>query len=433
MRNIYLLFSLAIFYFSSFSAYGQDSLVIETELNQECRGQHNIAAITKGGVAGTRQFGSNSNLISDNPFYHFAIYNGLVIKTTLNSKYSIETGLFMEERSYSHGSNTLSNLILFPKIKLGLMDTFRLGNKPFTTSIKAGDFWDEDFQDIIRFYHIDFQALEVNFGYKNWNFKTNVIGDLSRNIGLDLHELYKFQIQHHLKKVTHSVAFSINELYAQPFGYHPTNRDANVAFYSKLLANRQQSVEGQIEVRINKEDRFSKALAIKYANSSYKYLSFYAAIRYYEYEFNRGYASFKPRYRNGDKFVGEQLYPLKNYYRPMNQWAFLSARQYRDVVNFEGNLKLNLPLRKKLFLFADIDFNYIYEPQTKRSFYYPLYNSGLQIKFTQNFALSLSFTNKQMNLDNFYQTFYISQLPIFSYNFSYSLENLKLAKRKIAI
>ena len=36
-------------------------------------------------------------------------------------------------------------------------------------------------------------------------------------------------------------------------------------------------------------------------------------------------------------------------------------------------------------------------------------------------------------LDNFYQTFYISKVPLFSYNFKYYLENIKLGSKRIKI
>ena len=414
-------------------SFCQDSLLIETELSNECQGQHNLAAIAKGGIGGIKQLNYSNSTISDNPIFHFAIYNGTVLKTTLNKKYSIETGLFMEERSFSHGNNTLSNLIFFPKIKLGLIDTFKILKHNIHTSISAGDFWNEDFQDIIRFYNIDFQALEVNFGIKNWNFKTNVIGDLSRNIGFNLHEMYRFQLQHKFKKVTNSIALSINELFSSPSGYHPQERDFNLTFYSKYHINPKSNFEAQADFRINKPDNVSKAIGVKYSYHSNKWLKLHSTIRYMDFEFNKGYANFKPNYRNGSKFVGEQLYPLKNYYRPMNQWAFLTSHQYRDIINFELNANIKYPIYKKITFFADIDYNFICEPQLKKTYHYPLYNTGLNINFTKNFILTFSATNKQMNLDNFYQTFYISKVPLFSYNFKYYLENVKLGSKKIKI
>jgi hypothetical protein len=417
----------------SLPSFAQDSLLIETEISNECQGQHNLAAIAKGGIGGIKQYNKSNSIISDNPLYHFAIYNGTVLKTTLNKKYSIETGLFMEERSYSHGNNTLSNLIVFPKIKLSAIDTFKILNRKINTYIKAGDFWDEDFQDIIRFYNIDFQSLEVNFGIQNWNFKTNVIGDLSKNIGLDLHEMYKFQLQHIQNKLTNSIALSINELYSFPNGYHPKERDFNLTFYSKYNMNSKSKLEVQLDFRINKPDSISKAIAIKYTYNSNKWIKFHSALRYMDLAFNQGYANFKPSYRNGNKFVGEQLYPLKNYYRPMNQWAFLTSHQYRDLVNFELNLNIKYPIYRKVSFFADLDYNFIYEPQLDKMFQYPLYNAGLNINFTKNFILTFSATNKQMNLDNFYETFYISKMPLFSYNFKFYLENIKLGYKRIKI
>lgn len=431
IKHFYKILTLFFVIGYSLPSFCQDSLHIETEISNECQGQHNLVAIAKGGIGGIRQLNNSNNIISDNPIFHFAVYNGTVLKTTLNKKYSIETGLFMEERSYSHGNNTLSNLIIFPKVKLSAVDTFKIANCKISTNIKAGDFWNEDFQDFIRFYNIDFQALEVNFGINNWNFKTNVIGDLSRNIGLDLHEMYKFQLQHKYKKATNSIALSINELYSLPSGYHPQERDLNLTFYSKYNINTNSNIEAQVDFRINKPDNISNAIGVKYSYHSDKWFKFHSALRYMDLEFNKGYANFKPKYRNGNKFVGEQLYPLKNYYRPMNQWAFLTSHQYRDLINFELNANVKYPIYRKISIFADIDYNFIYEPQLKKMFHSPLYNAGLNINFTKNFILTFSATNKQMNLDNFYQTFYISKVPLFSYNFKYYLENIKLGNKRI--
>jgi hypothetical protein len=278
----------------------QDSLLIETEISNECQGQHNLAAIANGGINGIKQLGNTSTAISDNPIFHFAIYNGAALTTSINKKYSIETGLFIEERSFSHGNNTMSNLVIFPKIKLGLVDTFRIGKRQVNTSVAVGDFWNEDFQDFIRFYNIDFHALEANFGVKNWNIKANVIGDLSRNIGLDLHELYKLQLQHRYKRFTNSVALAVNELFAAPNGYHPQARDYNVTFYSKNNMRANSKLEAQADFRINKADKISKALGMKYTCQFKHWLKCHAAIRYFDFEYNKGYASYKPRYRNGE-------------------------------------------------------------------------------------------------------------------------------------
>ncbi|NOT36672.1 MAG: hypothetical protein HOP11_04785 [Saprospiraceae bacterium] len=417
----------------SLPSFCQDSLLIETEISNECQGQHNLATIAKGGIGGVRQINNSNNILSDNPIFHFAIYNGIALKTTLNKKYSIETGLYMEERSFSHGNNTLSNLIIFPKIKLSAIDTFKIARHNINTLISAGDFWNEDFQDIIRFYNIDFQALEVNFGIKNWNFKTNVISDLSRNIGFNLHEMYKFQLQYKFKKVTSSIALSINELFSSPNGYHPQERDFNLTFYSKYHINFKSNFETQVDFRINKIDNASKAIGVNYSYHSNKRFNFHSSIRYIDFKFNKGYANFKTTYRNGSKFVGEQLYPLKNYYRPMKQWVFFISHKDRDIINFELNANVKYPICKKITFFADIDYNFIYATQLNKTYHYPLYNTGLTINFTKNFILTFSATNKQMNLDNFYQTFYISTVPLFSYNFKYYLENIKLRSKRIKI
>jgi hypothetical protein len=412
--------------------FAQDSLLVKMSLSNECQGQHNLAAIASGGIGGVTRWGTSNAIISNNPIFHFAIYDGIILKTTLNQKYSIESGLFLEERSYSNGNNTLKNLIIFPKIKLSLIDSFKIAKYFIKTSIKAGDFWNEDFQDFIRFYNIDFHALEVNFGVKQWNFKANVIGDLSQNIGLDLHEMYKFQLQYKQKRSLNSIALSINELFVAPLGFHPQEQDYNLTYYGKYLQKGQNTFEVQADVRINRINQLSKAIGVKWQQKINNTLNFNTAIRYFDKEYNQGYANIKPRYRGGVKtFIGEQLYPLKNYYRPMNQWAFLTSHQSKDLINFELNANFKIPVYKKLTFFSSIDFNIIYELNGKNVSFYPLYNTGFNVNFTKNFILTLSITNKQMNLDTFYQTFYSSKRPLFSYNFKYILNDLALGSKKV--
>ncbi|HMU06173.1 MAG TPA: hypothetical protein PJ990_21210, partial [Saprospiraceae bacterium] len=165
----------------------QDSLLIETSLTNELKGQHNLYEFTNRNI---QDINIKSQNITDNPMYHFAIYNGLALQTKVNKKYHLETGIFMEERSFSGGSNTVKNWVFFPKITFTIRDTLNIGKQTIRLYGKGGDFWAEDMSDVIRFYNIDFQAADYRFGYKYFDFGLTVIGDLSRNIGLGLTELY---------------------------------------------------------------------------------------------------------------------------------------------------------------------------------------------------------------------------------------------------
>ncbi len=99
-------------------ACGQDSIMLESVLSIETKGQHNLGAL-------------NSNYdcihcvtgkVADNPLFHLGIYTGISHLLVINKNYSIETGLFLEERSSSHGNNTLSNLVVYPKSLIKVED-----------------------------------------------------------------------------------------------------------------------------------------------------------------------------------------------------------------------------------------------------------------------------------------------------------------------
>jgi hypothetical protein len=140
--------------------FAQDSLLIETSMTNELKGQHNLLAITNRDI---QDINFKGQTIPDNPMYHFAIYNGITLHTKINKKYHFETGIFMEERSFSGGSNTVKNWVLFPKITFTVRDTLNIGRQTMRFYGKGGDFWAEDMSDIIRFYNIDFQAVDVTF------------------------------------------------------------------------------------------------------------------------------------------------------------------------------------------------------------------------------------------------------------------------------
>jgi hypothetical protein len=410
--------------------FAQDSLLIETSLTNELKGQHNLYEFTNRNIQDINIKGQN---IPDNPMYHFAIYNGLTLQTKINKKYHLETGIFMEERSFSGGSNTVKNWVFFPKITFTVRDTLNIGKQTIRLYGKGGDFWAEDMSDIIRFYNIDFQASDIRIGYKSFDFGLAVIGDLSRNIGLGLTELYKFYTQYKTPKFKNVSSISINELAVSNSIGHHEKYDYNVGNYFKYDFDTSNSLEAQIDFRVNKTLSASKAFAIKYSSNLHTNFRFQTTVRYFDSQYNQGYATFGPRFRDGSSYVGLQLYPLKNFYRPMNQWALMTEQQGTDVLNVELCLKTQKNLSSKIAFFANLEFNLVYRFTGKKPIYYPLYESGFSYTFFKNFIYSISVTNKQMNLDSFYQTFYLSRRPMLSYNVTFNLNDIKIQSQNVKL
>ena len=410
--------------------FAQDSLLIETSLTNELKGQHNLFEFTNRNIQDINFKGQN---IPDNLMYHFAIYNGLTLQTIINKKYHLETGIFMEERSFSGGSNTVKNWVFFPKITFTVRDTLNIGKQTIRLYGKGGDFWAEDMSDIIRFYNIDFQASDIRIGYKSFDFGLAVIGDLSQNIGLGLTELYKFYMQYNGAKIKNVSSVSVNELIVRGASGHPEKYDYNIANYVRYDFDTFTSLETQIDFRIYKTYSASKALAVKLSKKLNANFDIHGAVRYFDSEFNYGYATFGPRFRESGSYVGPQLYPLKNFHRSMNQWALMTNQQGADVLNVEICLKAKKNLTSKISLYSNLDLNLVYNFRDRNAIYYPIYEAGLSYTFFKDFMYSIGITNKQMNLDTYFQTFYLSNKPMMYYNVAFNLNDIKISahKRKI--
>lgn len=421
MKN-QLNFTLALVLACSAFGFGQDSIRLDSELSIQTRGQHNLSAV----ASKFDCFQCPGDMVADNPFFHLAVFTGIDHKLTLNHKYSLETGLYLEERSYSGGSNTISNWVVFPKIVLQTLDTFRLGSRQIGVRIRGGDFWNEDVSDILRLYNIDYQALSFSFAIGRLSFGFMTIGDLSQNIGLDWHQVYKFSMGYKQGRLKNVGAITVNELFTRPRGTHLAPTDVNISNYFDYQCSKHLLLQAQAEVRLSPEQALSSALGIKLSYTQKK-LTIASALRYYEARFNQGYDGRAPRYLGGGgRYIGPQLYPLKNFYRNLSQWALYTHRPNSTLIAAEWTAHWEDDLYKKIGVFCDADFNYIYDVTNGEHYFYPSYNAGMQINFASVFNARVSLTNKHMELRDFYQTFALSRYPFLSFGFHMQLESLPL-------
>ena len=403
----------------STSIFSQDSIKIESLLSVETRGTGLLAS-------GYTNFDCITCLfetISDNPIHHFAIYSGLTHTLSVNDKFHFETGVFLEERSFSGGSNTLANWVVYPKILLTGIDTISFLNQSISYKLSGGDFWAEDFNDMLRIHNMDYQGLLAELSLNRHTLGFLVIGDLSYNIGLGLHQYHKFFIRSDFGKFQNTLSFADNQL--SEWRNHTLPRDFNVGNNLRYRISERVGLESQIEFRINDDLGTSVAAGIG-VTGQFKTLKFGSRLKYYSANFNNGYFSTLLFYRNGARYVGQQLYPLKNYYRDYSQWGNYTRVQNRNLLGFELTVSWNQPINKNIYFFTDIDLNIIGDPETQTGNTIPLYNLGLSVRFFDLIKTDFFFTNKHMNLDTFYQTFQASVLPFFAGTVSIDLNKMPL-------
>jgi len=415
-------------FISFFIAHSQDSIKLESVLSLDIKGQHNLSAL----ATNFDCYNCARDRALDNPLYHFAIYSGVSHKLKINDKYTIETGLFAEERSHSGGNNTLSNLIFYPKILLHVNDTITLADQKIGIRLKGGDFWDQDVGDILRFHNIDYHALQGVFLYREWSLHLFTIGDLSYNVGLDLEQIYRTSIGYEKRNFKTLLHATYNSLFIGDSRSHVTVGDYNFSNYTKYKYNDRFSLEGQVSVRTNSVLNNSIGGVLK---GSYKTpsLIFSAAARFYQRNFNQGYNGQVPRYTNGRNYIGAQLYPLKNYYRPFSQWAAYTHLREGDLVALELVMQWERNIFNKLFYFHDLDLNLIANISEDDLIVFPFYNVGVEYKFVNQFKGRISLTNKQMELFTFYQTFAATKIPLISLGVQIGFDNLKLTDKKMKL
>jgi len=428
-KNVQVIFCFFILIsFHTFSS-AQDSLKIDSHISIVSKGQHNLSALASNRDCWHCPRGT----IDDNPFFHLAVYTGIDYSLVLNDKITVETGLYLEERSYSGGNNTLSNIVIFPKLLFKTEDTFSVRSKSIGYYLKGGDLWDEDLNDFLRIHNVDYQALIGGLVYKKWTLETLTIGDLSRNVGLDLHQVYRAAISYRHQKIKNQSSITLNDLVTLPQGQHLKSQDVNLANYFRLDLSSELSLEAQIDWRLNTEltNAFASGVKLQYSKSKFKVTT---AIRYYTAQFNQGYNGFRPRYYGTvGKYVGPQLYPLKNYYRSFNQWALFTHLNGTDILSYELTSSWRKLLFRKLGFFYDLDLNVIYEVQNRNVTVYPLYNAGLYVEFTPIFTGRASLTNKHMDLTQHFQTFLMSKEAFLSLGFQMNINKLSFKTKYLKV
>lgn len=344
---------------------------------------------------------------TDNPFTHLALFSSFNYYASYNKKYFIDARILAEQRSHSGGNNYIGNLVLFPMFKFTFIDTFSIFNKNIAINGKGGDLWNEDWLDNLRLYNIDFNGLDLNVAYKKIKLGYSRIADLSNNIGLNIEENFKYYLVYTRNKNKFGISLERNFLLSAPA------LDYNITLLSEFVIKEKSVFKLQLNKRINGKIANNNLPAIFAGVKLSDYLSINA--RFYPKEFNQGFKDLnRIRYRGSlpTPYVGLQLYPLKNYFRNLNQWAFFTERSNIDILNFEVIYHNTIRLTSVFSIDNRIDFNLNVENKTLK--FYPLYDVGVALQPIDKFKFRFSLTNKIMNLDNYYQTFYLLSSPSFS-------------------
>lgn len=365
----------------------------------------------------------DKNYSTDHTLFHLPYYIDFYVKQEIADWVDLDLRAIVEHRGFSYGLGNTKNIALLPQARMNLKKNFILKSKD-TVFFKAqiGNFNNFESGERLYLYNLDILGNVVNLKYKSWNFELVGIGDLHRNIGLNIYDAL-FSSIYQIKDVgNNKIKYGFTHGFLStglPFDYH--NFDLNAAYFNtdKFRIYAQGSIR-QSSLFIHKnapiESLFAGVIGFKFNNKWNKQELFTRLeARYFGDFYNSLLINQDVYYRErADHYgntVGEQLYPLYRYDRPHGQWALYTM--YYGQKLWAGSFELNYMYSILSYLKLRINLDmHLLIPQRLNVFSYGLYEIGAQIQLPQNYQIFMGLSNKGMNLDIHFPTHYVYLEPV---------------------
>jgi hypothetical protein len=365
------------------------------------------------------------DVLSDNPLYHGASYFDFYMHYNLSKNISIQTHLFAEHRGISYGIFSTSAMVVYPMFRGELKKTFSFMNSQWDFDAILGCFADLRLYEGLNFFNLDTQGTNISLRKGHLKASFFLAGDLINGIGLNIDDLIDYSIAYYSDDHRGSFQYQI-QVGVSDVGRKFKRYIWNLA--ASILSPKRFSLYTQISYKKKKDffqwetshpsiaDMCGALLGFKYNLETIEtHFLFTFEIRYFGKYFNAGNCDHNVVYRKeyGGEYnntVGPNLYPLRWFNRPFLQWAVFTEYQSKNIAGVTSVISFKKQLLMDLFVRADIDFNYLFT-EGEPSFLYPFYDLGLAWRFFKLGEIKVSLTNKSMNLDIYYPSFYLLRDP----------------------
>jgi hypothetical protein len=386
---------------------------------------------------------NNGKYVADNPLLHGATAFGLKIETEIIKNYHIEARFIGEHRGVSYGVLNTASMIVYPLFKVSLVDTIHLGKLKWIVSGTVGQ--EQNFQqgEGLYLYNLNCHAERFRLQtHPHLIFEVLHIGDLQNGIGLELDEVFqqsvifsnipiskitskRLDIQLSLTQWKHPSRHYFSYFNPKGFVFLPeiiltTYINPSLKVYAHLglkATNKPYQIDSAIYFKPQNVDNIAAVVGAKWKiNTSKMTIETVAEARFYGKSFNFERASQYVFYRpkNSTPFynntIGENLYPLSSYDRPFSQWGVFTEYYNKNVGALTLRSKGNVLLKNRFYAYFDTDYNLIVA-ENETPFHYFFGALGLNYKFRKDIDCGFGLTNKGMNLDVFYPTFYFHTQP----------------------
>jgi len=395
----------------------------------------------------TTRWGVTNTRVTDNPLYHGASFLDLAIGFEPLPGVSLNASFVGESRGISYGVADTRNMIVYPRVRFSIDTAVRIWGERVGLSLTVGDIEDRRIDEGLTIYNMNTQGTSVGLAWRSLRFSIENVGDAVMGIGLNIDDarehslaLVDLPLFGRLKGSIRGGLFNYKRV--DPFPYSSFEprarlldsvglRDAGITL-SGALSYDEFRVYGQWGLRSAREDLYSISRSAWVVGMTGRGMegplewSGRLEYRYYGGLFNAGFRNDDVYYRDSSRSqfentIGPYLYSLDLWERPFSQWAvFTEYQDLKEIHAYTARIDARLRVFEAFRLRADLDFN-VLDVEGEPTFLYPFYTAGIVWEPVAGCSLSLSRTNRAMNLDNSYPTLYLYRGPSTEVDLRYNI------------
>ncbi len=370
------------------------------------------------------RWGLNNALATDNPLGHGASFLRFHSWYKLLDSLQLYASLEVNNGGFSWGPNNTFNIAFLPRYFIDYRKSFRIrGAEGFVFHSRIGTF--EKFRNYegLTLYNLDMQGIVSSLTYRRWQLTLTTVADLQFSTGLNIDGIRDYQLALNRIPINQHWQLDLKTGFQRLLGGFDHRQ---MASFSAALHQKHMRIYAQTDYRFNPNYRatlnyaFAGGITGKHTLGSAT-LAYILEYRHYGGGFNSDFRNeANTHYRKtdqpvGSNFTGPQVYPLSYLNRPFGQWAvFTEYNTKRWVDGISVQAILDYPFSKQLSWLTETDFHLI-AAEGEKTFVYPFYKTGLRIEPLKSTYLSVALTNKTMNLDNYYTSYYLLKHPAFQF------------------
>lgn len=362
---------------------------------------------------------------TDNPMGHGASYLRFHTWYHATEGVDIYGSIEVNNAGFSWGPYNTYNISFLPRYYADTKRQFTIARTTFTIQAKVGYF--ENFRDYegLTMYNLDMQGMQGALSYKKFSLSTTSVTDLQNTVGLNIDGTRTQSLSLQELRIGNRFNADIRAGHTKYIGpqYGISSMDFSAVLYERIFR-----AYAQAAYRFNDSfaphHNYALLVGLKAKIMSVKWhINITAEYRYYGIGYNDGFRKEQnTHYRKTDRpagsnFIGDQVYPISYNNRPFSQWAVFTEYNGKEwVAGYTAAVNITYVIKRHFKAISDFDFNWI-KAKEEALFLYPFYKTGFKIEPIKGTYVAAYVTNRTLNFDKHYTTYYALKNPSFQIEF----------------